>query len=331
MKKCPSCSSSRFRGNDILGKHCENCGYIWKPSEACKQREMARLEEVRLIKEGKLRKIREREMEMQRKLPEVNSHEGVIPREYKNSVNSIKSVLQPLKTNSKVVDNNEKFLKIDYHSTVYKFKILRNSDQHLKNTIALRGWNQEWVESEKSKVMKTPYNLIVYLKKRRKRRIADAEEILQMGLEQLKVAKEEAIKVANLINIDIDIANPVPVQKEIKICEPFITGFQFNTDLVKDVYPSGEIEWKDPKQAEQHVINFLKNMSILSNYDKLMESNDVLLNAMLEFTKQLQIHYGVLIGIRDAITELKDTVILLVQPKEKLHQKLWVRFRKMVK
>ena len=206
---------------------------------------------------------------------------------------------------------------IDYHNTAYKFPILKdNKEAHLEHSRKLRGWTEEWTESGSVEVRRTTKSLIVYLKSRLKSSIGS------MGVSRtrhLEEAEREAREVA--IRLGITIGEPEPIRKEIKIVEPFVSGVQFRTDKVKCVYPSGEIEFIDPKEAEKHTKNFIENMAML-NHAKLLEED------LLKFTKQLEIHYGVLGDISKAIDRLSAETSLLA--KSNVKPTLWQRLKSLL-
>lgn len=198
------------------------------------------------------------------------------------------------------VNNNGIALKVDFHNTAYKFKILGDSQTSWPVQKKMRGWVQNWHYDDTFKALKTPNHVIIYLSQRFKKElkaIKDIDTLDQMILTKVKNAAKLLMAKYEMV---YDLSNPVAIRKEIKLQEGFKSPLQMLTKNVKVVYPDGTIEFIN-KDAVKHFKNFFNNMAVMNKVD-------IIENQLVEHSANLKMHRQVLTDISDAIT--KQTLIL---------------------
>lgn len=208
-------------------------------------------------------------------------------------------------------------LRTDYHRTAYKFLIIGKTKAHLPGRTRMVNWDKEWVENDNARIEKTTRHLIVRVKRRRIS--TGSEGVALTGEEIVKVAIGEALKVAH--QLDVLIGEAQPMTKEIKVLSPILKGApMFQTDKVKNVYPSGEPEFIDPKSAEKHAINFMNNMAMLNKVPQLE-------GYLEQFGKQLMLHLEAIEGIKSGVNQLSVAVERLNAHKPSFRDRLNSLFR----
>jgi len=210
-----------------------------------------------------------------------------------------------------------KELRTDYHRTAYKFLMLGRSKNHLPNRRRMVNWDKEWVETEQAMVERTTRHLIVRVKRRRISTGSDG--VVQTGEQIRLIATKEALGVAK--KLDILIGEGQPMTKEIKVLEPVLKGApMFQTPRFKNVYPSGEPEFCDPKRAEKDAINFMQNMAMLNRVPQLE-------GYLEQFGRQLMLHLEAIEGIKSGVGELSKVVVKLQKPtlRERLNSLFGVK------
>lgn len=276
--RCPVCNSTKFVQTDV-NAYCENCNYVWVSSSI-----------------------------QQFSLGPSLWGRWKPPFSDESANFSDKQGKRTLPTESVSDMTTLPCVEIDYHNTAYKFQIIKdNPAAHLPNRRRMRGWTEEWLDNERAEIRRTTKSLVVYLRGRVKTSIGNTWVV---GEQFKQVAIEEAQKVAQ--SLGIEIGQPEPVRKEIKVCEPFVQGVQVQTDLFKMVYPTGEVEFIDKKDAERHVINFVKNMA---SVNALPEKLDTLTFFMNQFGQQLQVHLGAVKNLGGGVERLCDVIEPVLKKK----------------
>jgi len=281
IMRCPKCNSRKYKGN-AFSKLCSNCGFHW---ENPKYRKTTFTSE-----------------------PHLGSD---------RTSNIVRNSEQFLHKQRDVNVNCPKQITIDYHNVAYKYPIIRdNPNVHLSEIIKMKGWNKEQEHTKDVTIQRTPKSVIFYLRKRIKKDISQSDTAVKIAE---TVIKQEAMAFSEKYGIEL--GEPEPLSKEVKIEPAFLpAGTMFKSKIAKSVYPDGQVEFIDKKDAMEHTKNFVDNMALLNRVDRIE-------NIMEGFSENIVTHMEVLRSIREEIGNLasinKENFELLKDVKIPFHKKMW--------
>ncbi len=175
---------------------------------------------------------------------------------------------------------------VNIHNYRYKFKITHNIPDSIgikKGRLKNWGRDKEYGELDAVNWVRTTKHVIFYLTDPITRKIKDSEDLQRLKDSNLAILIDAAKAFQLKYGIQLELTNPIAVQKEIKVKNPLLTkltkGKTIHDTIFKSVYPKdGTPEFKD----EIYVKNYIANQSLTNKKLSILKRLDILENNILK-------------------------------------------------